>query len=99
MNTMKNITLSLALLFSVLFVSAQNNKGKSDDSGRLGLATFIPKQDGLNDASHKFLSNKLNSIASKNGMGGSPLAQRFIISASCQVITKDITPTAPPMHA
>jgi hypothetical protein len=44
------------------------------------------------------LTNKLSQIASANGMGGSANS-RFIITANVSVLTKDITPTAPPMHA
>ena len=32
-------------------------------------------------------------------MGGSAVNERFIITANVQIVTKDITPTAPPMHA
>ena len=32
-------------------------------------------------------------------MGGSALNQRFIITSNVQILSKDLTPTSPPMHA
>jgi hypothetical protein len=45
------------------------------------------------------LANKLSQIVTQNGMGGSASNQRFIITANINVMSKDITPTAPPMQA
>ncbi len=45
------------------------------------------------------LNNKLSQIASKNGMGGIAFNPRFIITPNITVLTKDLTPTAPPMTA
>lgn len=95
----KFITLILVLVSQFLAL-AQNNKGKSDDAGRITLAAVVATDiDGLTPSAQKFLKNKLNQITSKNGMGGSAVNERFIITANVQIVTKDITPTAPPMHA
>jgi hypothetical protein len=45
------------------------------------------------------LTNKLSQIITQSGMGGSTFNQRFILAANITVLTKDITPTAPPMQA
>lgn len=97
---MKKITLiiSLVLLHFVLF--AQNKQGKSDDAGRIALTSVVSDQiEGLPPSAQSSLQNKLNQIATKNGMGGSSLTNRFIITANVVVLTKDITATAPPMQA
>ena len=95
---MKKIILFLCFSLS-LGSLAQNNLGKSDDSGRILLSAYIPDQiDGLTPAAKASLANKLSQIASANGMGGSANS-RFIITTNVSVLTKDITPTAPPMHA
>lgn len=97
---MKKITLIIGffLLYFVLF--AQNNQGKADDAGRIALVSMVSDQiEGLTPSAQSNLQNKLNRIATKNGMGGSSLNNRFIITANVAVLTKDITSTAPPMQA
>lgn len=79
---------------------AQNDKGKTDDLGRIMLSTYVPEQiEGMPDIAMSSLENKLSQIASANGMGGNSYNSRFIITANVSVLSKDITPTAPPMHA
>ena len=81
-------------------IYSQNDKGKTDDLGRVILSTYLPEQiEGMPDAAMNSLKNKLSQIASVNGMGGSSFNSRFIITANVSVLSKDITPTAPPMHA
>jgi hypothetical protein len=94
----------LALIFSILFFNfvlfAQNNLGKADDAGRIALTTVVSDQiEGLTPTAQTSLVNKLNQIASKNGIGSSSLNNRFILTSNVLVLTKDITATAPPMHA
>lgn len=93
-------------LITVLFILAatisysQNNKGKVDDMGRIVLNAYVPDQtDGLTSSAKNSLENKLNQIATSTGMGGGASNPRFIITANVVVLTKDITPTAPPMQA
>ena len=95
------------LIFSLLFVgfifsnvNAQNKKGKSDDLGRIVLNSYIaPQAEAIPSHAKRMLLNKLSQITSANGMGGSSLNPRFILTPNITVLTKDITPTAPPMHA
>ncbi|HRO75536.1 MAG TPA: hypothetical protein PLP27_05260 [Crocinitomicaceae bacterium] len=78
----------------------QNNTQKSDDAGRIALATVVPSQiEEMPPSARDVLENKLNQITAKNGLGASSLNNRFIITANVNVLTKDITATAPPMHA
>ncbi len=81
-------------------IKAQNNKGKADDFGRIVVNSYVPPQvKGVPSSAARMLSNKLSQIASKNGMGGSSLNPKFIISPNITVLTKDLTATAPPMTA
>lgn len=91
----------LSILIVIGFNSyAQNTVGKSDDVARITLAAYVPEQiDQMPDAARSNLSNKLNQIVTQNGLGGNRYNERFILTANINVMTKDITPTAPPMHA
>lgn len=96
---MKKIVLVIGVLGFSLTASAQNLVGKSDDSARIALSAYIPDQiEGLNPVVKSSLANKLSQITSANGLGGSSNS-RFIITANVSVLTSDITPTAPPLHA
>lgn len=79
---------------------AQNTAGRSDDAARIVLNAFVSDQvEGLTSSARGNLKNKLNQIATQNGMGGTSWNPRFILTPNVVVLTKDITPTAPPMHA
>ncbi len=96
---MKKIFVVLVMLSACIFSNAQNSGGKTDDIGRISLSAYMPPQLGsITPAALKMLENKLNQIASQNGLGGSA-NKRFIITANVVELTKDITPTAPPMTA
>lgn len=78
---------------------AQNNLGKADDFGRLALSVYLDRgKTQLPSAAYNILQNKMQTIVAKNGIGA-VANQRFIMTANCNLLTKDITPTAPPMHA
>lgn len=95
---MKAITLFALFLSVSLF--AQNNLGKSDDASRIALAAYVPKQiENMPEPARDLLSNKLSQIVTQYGLSGIPNKERFIITANVNVLTKDITPTAPVMHA
>lgn len=97
---MRNLILTGIFILFSLVLFAQNQKGKSDDAGRIALTAVVPDQiEGITPSAKSSLQNKLSQIASRNGMGGSPLNNRFILVANVVVLTKDITPTAPPMQA
>lgn len=90
------------ILFTLFTINttAQNSLGKTDDLARIVLNSYIsPQAEGVPSIAKRHLINKLNQIASKNGMGGSAYNPRFIITPNISVLTKDITPTAPPMTA
>ena len=82
------------------FGKAQNSQSKTDDMGRVALAAFVPDQaDGIPESARQMLQNKMQQIAVQNGIGGSGSNPRFFIVPMVNVLSKEITPTAPPMHA
>ena len=96
---MKKLVLAICFLGLSMTASAQNTAGKSDDGARIALTAYIPDQiEGITPAVKASLANKLSQIATANGLGGSSNS-RFIMTTNISVLTKDITPTAPPMHA
>jgi len=96
-NNMKNIL--FLLLFITAIVTAQNTRGKANDAGRIVLNTFIEDLEGVPAGALKMLKTKITQMASKNGMGGSESFPRFVMSADIDILTQDITPTAPPKTA
>lgn len=83
-----------------MIVNAQNSLGKTDDVGRVILSTVVPHNiEGLNSSSQKLIKSKLSQVTSRYGIGSSKVNGRFIITANVNVLTKDVTATAPPMHA
>lgn len=94
---MKKIILFVVMTALFSLTRAQNQK---NDIGRIVLNVVVPENvEGLTGATRSNLQNKLAQIATKNGMGGSTFNPRFVLAANVVVISKDITPTAPPMHA
>ncbi len=98
MKKLNVLVLSTILLLSSTITFAQDAASK--DENRIMLTAWVPPTiEGMPAVSRKSLENKLKQIVTKNGLGGSPYNTRFIVSANVTVSTKDITPTAPPMHA
>jgi hypothetical protein len=91
---MKNFFL-LFLVFFSLKISSQNSLSKSDDLSRLVISTFLPDQPNIPSQVNELLSQKLSDIVSAKGLGGNS-SSRFIITANVVVVSKDITPSAPP---
>jgi len=92
-------TLIISLLCSLLCapVFAQDEPGRLNDQERVAL-TPIVLDDNIPAGAYKQLENKMTQIAAKSGCAAISNS-RFIITCSADILTKDITPTAPPMHA
>lgn len=96
---MKSIMLTILIVLG-FSTYAQNTAGKSDDVARITLASYVPQQiDKMPEAARSMLANKLSQIVTQSGMSGSANNQRFILTANINVLSKDVTPTAPPMQA
>ena len=92
---LKNFLNIVLLLFTFLNLPAQN---KLNDVNRIVLNTYIPEQViPLPSGAKGLLENKLNQIASNNGMGGSALEPRFVIAATVLELGKDIVAGPPIM--
>jgi hypothetical protein len=80
----------LLFILLLLFTSSVNAQIKLDDFGRIVLNTYLSEEIDIADDAKKLLSNKLSQFTSNNGMGGSQVNPRFIITAKVNVGTKDI---------
>lgn len=95
---MKNNFLIL-FLFLYLLSYSQNNKGKADDEARIILSTYVSDNiKGFPSEAKSLLESKLDKIATYSGLGGAKNSSRFIITANVDIISKEITPTAPAQH-
>jgi len=93
---MKNIIALLILSFVAVSTNAQV---KLDDFGRIILNTYLPESISLPTEAKNLLVTKMDQITSNNGMGGSQVNARFIITANINVGTKDIIAGPPQMIA
>lgn len=93
---MKKIIAILLVSFITVFSNAQV---KLDDFGRIVLNSYLSEDIDLPLDAQKMLMTKLNQITSNNGMGGSQVNPRFIITANVNIGTKDIIPGPPQMIA
>ena len=92
--------LLITLFLMILCLAELNAQTTSDDSQRIVINPFIPSQvEGLPPQAKNMLEDKMKRMLTKNGYGGTAAKPRFIITPNIVILTKDITPTAPPMHA
>jgi hypothetical protein len=94
---MKHIT--VIVLLSLFTSSISFAQIKLDDFGRVILNTYIPDNIALPSEAKGHLQAKLNQITSNNGMGGSQINPRFIITTDVNIGTKDIIAGPPQMIA
>ena len=94
---MKKIQLVILLLLSFQFQTKA--QAKLEDFGRIILNTYLPENSSIPAEAKKALETKLNQITTNNGMGGSAVNPRFIITAVLNVGTNDIIPGPPQMIA
>jgi len=98
---MKKIT-QLLLVATIVLSSSMSfaQSSASKDENRIMLTSWVPPTiEGMPKIARKNLTNKLKQVVTKNGLGGSPFNTRFIISANINIMSKDILPGPPPMHA
>ena len=95
----KNLVFIFVLLSLNLSSFSQNSLGKTDDLGRIALAAFVPDQaEGIPVSTRQLLQNKMLQIAVQNGLGASGFNPRFCIVPMVNVLSKEVTPSAPPMQ-
>ena len=100
---MKSIRFIVALALAVLTLNAnswaQNNVGKADDMGRIVLSAHVEANTNIPSYAKSIVTNKLTQMATKNGVAGKSIDQRFVITANLLETSRDITATAPAMVA
>lgn len=96
---MRNTIFLAALLISTA-LSAQNDLGKTDDLNRIALYAYVDQKvsDRMPAGASEHLRNKLDQVASANGLSGHIPNAPFIISANVNPVDKVITPGAPAKH-
>ena len=90
------LMMGFAMLASAAF--AQNDNGKADDMERLAIAPVVDAQDAPM-ASKDMLASKMRQICTLNGLAGEGSNPLFSMKATIDVLSKELTATAPPMHA
>jgi len=89
---MKNY-ITLISFFLIVFGHAQGNNS-------INLGAHIPKQaEEIPSGAKRLLLNKLGKIITDNGISDNVKNSRFILVPNVSVLTKNITPTAPPKIA
>ncbi len=92
---MKNIIYLIVCLAS-LSITAQDQK---NNDGIL-LGTYIPRQaERIPATASRMLVNKLGQVITSNGISDNLRNARFVLVPNVTVLSKDITPTAPPKTA
>ncbi len=83
-----------------LFGFSQNDLGSANDYDRITLDVFIPDQvESIPAHARSLIVNKLTQAVTEKGMGGAGVSPRFLLTANMELLTKDVTPTVPPMEA
>lgn len=96
---MKKIIITIALfLTGATMATAQNEAAKANDAGRIAITPQVNDQTIPSEAKNLLL-NKMKQICTKNGLAGDAANPFFIMDATVSVLSKELTPTAPPMHA
>ncbi len=74
--------------------------GYADDMARIALDVIVPDQVAdIPDHARSLLESKLMQAVTDHGMGGEGVSPRFLVTAKMEILTKDVTPTVPPMQA
>ncbi len=91
----------LLLSIGMLFVSigfAQNNNDKADDMERISLTPIVDDPNAP-AAAKDMLTNKMRQLCTLNGLAGDGNNPLFSMKATIDEVSKELTATAPPMHA
>lgn len=95
---MKRIVVIFLTALMPMLSMGQSSLGKTDDLGRIAIAAVVPDEAGIPAGAQRMLQNRLNQVATLNGLGATAGSQ-FAILPMVSIISQDVTPTAPPMIA
>ncbi len=90
-----NKKLSIALMLVAMSASLF---AKTKEAPSVSLRSYIPANSELTSSAKRVFKSRLDQIATFNNMGGKA-GGRFIITGDVNILTKDVTPTAPPKVA
>jgi len=94
----KNSSMRIIITLLLLIVCAGHAKSQNlNDFGRIVLNTFVQEQSSVPEEAKNLLKTKLDQIATNFGMAGSNSNPRFVLTATVNVISKDVTPGPPAM--
>lgn len=92
----QKITIILFCIIALLQnVTAQNNVTTLNDVGRIVLNATTIENTNVPVEAKQMLQNKLQQIATNNGVGGNSYNPRFIITAKANIISKNIVAGPP----
>ena len=78
---------------------SQNNYGSADDLNGIAITPVVVSNTNIPSYAKAIVENKLKQIVSQNGLGEDNQNARFIITANIVELSRETTPTAPPMIA
>lgn len=87
---MKKIVLVLAIMLPFVIYC------QSTDIDRLSIGAVMPDYENISVEALQNLESKMQSLIVSQGVGDNISAERFLLTAKVDVVTKDITQTAPP---
>lgn len=99
MRKMKCILFIQMAMALSLATYGQNNYGKATDEDRIAIAPYIDYDQDIPSSSKNMLESRMKQVLTKNGMAAETTNAVFIMKAEVNEISKEITPTSPPMHA
>ena len=78
-----------------------NNNASLDlsDTMKIKLTPYVPQYEGIEASGIKLLKDRLNAGITKVGFGGDGANPRLIIGPSINILTQDVTSTAPTKYA
>lgn len=82
----------------MIFASVMSLMAAAGDQDKIALTAYVAPNCGVPQASQNVLQTKLNKLLTSCGFG-SEANQRFILTARVNILSEDVTPTAPPMYA
>lgn len=96
---MNKLIIIFCLLLPAL-TGAQNNLTEANDMDRIALNVVVPDQVAdIPEHARSFLESKITQVVTEYGMAGEGVSPRFLVTAKMEIVTKDITPTVPPMES
>ncbi len=88
------------LLYIIIFVATSMVAQEKKNNDGIALAAYVPQQiENVPSGARKMLLNRLTQVITKNGIGNNAYNARFVLTPNVEVLSKDITATAPPKIA